>query len=184
VVRVASIFALGLLLSLAMGCGQLLNVRGDDCIEMPTDKGLIFTACGSERWQLEGRRGELWGYADMLLDGFDFVLLENGMQPMTGFAAGTQVSLTGNVPGYSGHYYYGENLIELHGHGKKPWWSSALGHELWHLYEDRALGLGRWEWAALNESGQHFLMGDFAYQIQGQAKWYVLENHPDPPDSP
>jgi hypothetical protein len=177
-VRLASV----LILVLTLGCGQTLNHRADDCVEVVTGRGLIFTACGSEKWQLEGRRGELWGRSDLLLDGYDVSLVSHGLQEMTPLAAGTEVSLTGNVPGYSGHYYYGENRIELHGHDKdKPWWSSALAHELWHLYEDRAMGLGRWEWLAMNETGQHFLMGRFATQLQNEAKQYVFENHPDPP---
>ena len=57
-----------LALLLAAGCGQLV---ADDCVEHVTDRGLVFQACDSERWRLDERGGQLWGYSDLMLEGFD-----------------------------------------------------------------------------------------------------------------
>jgi len=171
-----------LALLLAAGCGQLV---ADDCVEHITSRTLVFQACGSEQWRLDERGRQLWGYSDLMLDGFDAVLIEQGMGMMSPHAAGTIVSLQGESPNLGGRYLYGLNTIELYGGSKRPWWSGALAHELWHLYEDRELGLNQWEWQEMSEEdGQHFLLGELARDLQNRAKAYVLEHHPPPPEDP
>ena len=169
------------LLLLVVSTSACSAALGPDCVEHITDRGLVFEACDSEAWRLDDRGRQLWGYADLLLEGFDQALAEEGMGLMTPHAAGTVIELRGEHPTFGGRYLYNVNTIHLYGGSKNPWWSGALAHEFWHLYEDREMGLSQWEWQEMNETGQHFLLGDLANDFQGRARWHVLEQHPEPP---
>ena len=148
-----------------------------DCISLWTKSGINLIACDEQRHELEAPRDGYWlSGIDHNVCAWDQYMGELGMPGISDFVPGLEIEFMPPEEGFAGMYFYGLDRIVIFDHKDRPihWHDSIVNHELWHMYEDKALYLTRAEWAYMsdnleaveNPDPRHFMLGSLAYTMQ------------------